>query len=259
MGGRLDASPDHPPLGDPERVVVVAPAGAPTAIVLCLHGSRSNPDEQARISGMARLADQGALVVFPRASGRMGTGWAWDHDADLPFLSDLIDELRARYPFAGRVCLAGMSGGARMACHVASARADAVGAVGAVAGLRAPDRPPGRPVAVVAFHGTSDRVNPYTGGGRAEWRESVPDAARAWAIANGVTGRPHESAASARLTSLSYGAPGAPGEVVLWTMRGAGHSWPGGRMGLIGRLLLGSTSREIDATAEIRAFHRRHA
>lgn len=254
-----EVSLDRRLLHDQDRVRVLSPDGPPTGIVLCLHGSRSNPDEQARLSGMTRLVGAGALVVLPRGGTRMGTGWGWDHEADLPFLSDLIDELRARHPLAGRVCLVGMSGGARMACRVAAARADAVASVGAVAGLRAPDRAPGRPVAVIAFHGTSDRINRYAGGGRPEWQESVPDAARAWAIANGVGGRAHESAPSPRLASLSYGAEGAPGEVMLWTMRGAGHTWPGGTMGLVARLLLGATSRELDATAETWAFFRRHA
>jgi polyhydroxybutyrate depolymerase len=171
-----------------------------------------------------------------------------------------VDELRATYPLAGRICLAGMSGGARMACHVAAARSDAVGALGVVAGLRAPDRPPGRPVGVIAFHGTADRVNPYAGGVRPEWRESVPDAAREWASANGVAGRPHDAVASSTLASRAYGTEGAPGEVVLWTVRRAGHTWPGGGgMGLLARLVLGRTSREIDATGEIWAFYRRHA
>ena len=242
-----------------QRLLVAAPVGVPSAIVLSLHGSRSNPSEQARLTGMPRLAGSGALVVFPRGAIRMGRGWAWDQEGDLPFLSDLIDELRGRYPLAGRVCLTGMSGGARMACQVAAARSDAVAAVGAVAGLRAPDRAPGRPVAILAFHGTADRINRYGGGGRPDWRESVPDAARAWAIANAVSGRPHESRASDRLASVTYGADDAPGEVTLWTIQGGGHTWPGGRVPFFARLLLGPTSREIDATAEIWAFFRRHA
>jgi len=255
----MDASP-FATLHHSERLLLVAAPGRPTGIVVCLHGSRSRPEQQARLSGMGRLAaDAGALVVFPRGGIRMGTGWAWDQEGDLPFLSDLVDELRTWYPLAGRICLAGMSGGARMACHVAAARSDAVGTVGAVAGLRAPDRPPGRPVGVIAFHGTADRVNPYAGAGRPEWRESVPDAARAWASANGVAGRAHDAVASSTLASRVYGSEGAAGEVVLWTARGAGHTWPGGSgMGLLARLLLGRTSREIDATGEIWAFHRRH-
>jgi poly(3-hydroxybutyrate) depolymerase len=45
---------------------------------------------------------------------------------------------------------------------------------------------------------------------------------------------------------------------VLWTALGAGHTWPGSQLGLGLRLLLGRTTREIDATAEIGRFWERH-
>ncbi len=251
---------DVPVAGGARLVLVVDPPGRPSGIVVCLHGSRSNPEEQVRLSGMDRLAEAGqAVVAFPQGSVPLGRGWAWNPDADLPFLSALVDRLRLEHPLAGRACVAGMSGGARMASRLAGARSDAVATLGAVAGLRAPDRPPGRAIAVIAFHGTADRINPYRGGGREEWRESVPDAARAWAIANGISNSARESAVGRALSSTAYGGEGGPGEVVLWTVRGGGHSWPGRSMGLIARLLLGPTTREIDATREIWAFHRRHA
>jgi poly(3-hydroxybutyrate) depolymerase len=47
--------------------------------------------------------------------------------------------------------------------------------------------------------------------------------------------------------------------VTLWTSRGAGHTWPGGHLGLLLSLLLGRTSREIDATKSIWEFGLRHA
>ena len=112
------------------RVLLVEPDGRPTGIVLSLHGSRSSPEEQVRLSGMDRLAvTEGAVVAFPQGGAPLGRGWAWDHEVDLEFLSLLIDELRNDFPRAGRVCLAGMSGGARMACRVGSTRSDAVAAI----------------------------------------------------------------------------------------------------------------------------------
>jgi len=52
---------------------------------------------------------------------------------------------------------------------------------------------------------------------------------------------------------------GKPGEVTLFTSKGAGHTWPGGHLGPFLRLLLGRTSTEIDATAKTWAFDRTHA
>ena len=42
--------------------------------------------------------------------------------------------------------------------------------------------------------------------------------------------------------------------MTLWTSPGAGHSWPGGHLGLRLSLLLGRTSREVDAAKSIWEF-----
>jgi poly(3-hydroxybutyrate) depolymerase len=36
--------------------------------------------------------------------------------------------------------------------------------------------------------------------------------------------------------------------VMLWTVSGGGHTWPGSPLGLLLRVLLGKTTTEIDAT-----------
>ena len=128
-----------------------------------------------------------------------------------------------------------------------------------MAGLRAPSRTPlARPVPVIAFHGKADRLNPYAGGGRAEWRESVEEAAVGWAVANGAQPQSQDDATPG-VRRTAYGLPGSPGEVVLLTIDGAGHTWPGGRLGLLGTLFLGRTSHAVDATAAIWRFARDHA
>jgi polyhydroxybutyrate depolymerase len=210
---------------------------------------------------MARLADAGALVAFPEAVRPIGSGYEWDHERDLPFLERLSSELIARHsPPGGRVCVTGMSGGARMSCVLAAARADLISAVGAVAGLRSGDgHAPTRPVPILAFHGTSDRINPYRGGNTPRWDDSVEESARGWAVANGMPEQPEIVAVSPTLTRTTYGAEGKAGEVTLFTSRGAGHTWPGGDPGLLLRLLLGRTSKEIDATSRIWEFARAHA
>jgi polyhydroxybutyrate depolymerase len=249
-------------IGGPSRIFGLAePAGEVTAVLLNLHGTRSSWPRQARLSGMARLADSGALVAFPQAIRPIGSGYEWDHERDLPFLERLVTELVSRHsPPGGRVCVTGMSGGARMSCALAAARADLVSAVGAVAGLRFGDgHTPTRPVAILAFHGTADRVNPYRGGNTARWDESVEESAREWAVANRVPEQPDVVALSPTLTRTTHGVDGQPGEVTLYTSKGAGHTWPGGHAGLLMRLFLGRTSTEIDATSKIWDFARAHA
>jgi polyhydroxybutyrate depolymerase len=241
--------------------LLAAPANTASAVVLSLHGTRSSAEDQVRLSRMAQLAETaGAVVAFPQAVMPIGSGYEWDHDGDMPFLLELVADLRTRYPTpSGRVCVAGMSGGARMACHVAATHPEVVAAVGAVAGIRAPDGPAlSRPVPIVAFHGTADRINPYDGSGTARWNESVGESARRWALSNGVAAEPATVVVSPSLTRTTYGGEGQPGEVTLWTSRGAGHTWPGSRLGLFLRLFLGRTTTEIDATAQIWSFAQRH-
>jgi polyhydroxybutyrate depolymerase len=241
--------------------LLAEPEAAPAGLLLSLHGSRSSADRQARLSGLASLAETaGAVVAFPEAIVPMGAGYQWDLDGDLEFLAMLVAELVERYrPPNGRAAITGMSGGARMSCRFAAAAAEAVSMVGAVGGVRAPVGRSARPVPVLAFHGTADRTNPYAGSGRGRWVESVPDAVRAWGEANGHPGPPAVVQVSPTLMRTTYGEPGGPGEVTLWTSKGAGHTWPGGRITLLLRAFLGRTSREINASHEIWSFERAHS
>lgn len=250
-------------VGGASRTYLLAePPNPPSAVVLSLHGTRSTADRQARLSRMEPWTDEhGAVVAFPEAVVPIGTGYRWDPATDMPFLVKLAETLIERHhPPSNRICMAGMSGGARMSCWFAADRADLVSCVGAVAGLRAPDdRSPARPVPIVAFHGTADRINPYAGGNTPRWDESVRAAADQWASANGVPLQPTEEAVSATLTRTTYGTPGSAGEINLWTATRAGHTWPGTHLGIFLRLLLGRTNMEIDATKEIWDFAVRHA
>jgi poly(3-hydroxybutyrate) depolymerase len=209
---------------------------------------------------MERLCLSGAVVAFPEASLPIGPGYEWDLQGDVEYLRILVSELLANYPRADRrICIAGMSGGARMACRFTSLHSESVQVLGAVAGLRAPGQTElAHPVRVVAFHGTTDRINPFAGSGTERWHESVPSAAAAWARALGLPDEPTRQV-TGHLTQISFGDPEAP-DGTLFVSDGAGHTWPGARIPLslatplallYMRLILGRTSKDIDATTEI--------
>lgn len=245
--------------GAARRLLVAEPRGTPSTVLLSLHGSRSSPENQRRLSRMEPLAARGAVVAFPQGGLPLGSGWEWDLSGDQAFLKAAVDYLRQRFqPSTARLGVTGMSGGARMASRFASTARDEVAVLGAVAGLRSPAPVPlQHPVRVVAFHGTSDRINPLAGSGTARWNESVFDAAVAWARANDVAPEPRQEEVTGALTRFSFGPDAGPGAVTLWVARGAGHTWPGTRLPLGLRLFLGRTSHDIDATAEIwRALER---
>jgi hypothetical protein len=64
--------------GARRQLLVAAPTGTPTAVLLTMHGSGSTPDGQVRLSRMAPLAEQGAVVAFPQGSIPLRAGWEWD-------------------------------------------------------------------------------------------------------------------------------------------------------------------------------------
>jgi len=239
--------------GTRRQLLVAAPTGAPTAILLSMHGSGSTPERQVRLSRMAPLAEQGAVVAFPQGSTPLRAGWEWDLHDDVAFLDAVVDYLRDTFAAtAVALCVSGMSGGARMASRFSSSGRSQVRVLGAVAGLRTPavERLE-HPVRVVAFHGTRDRINPYGGGPTARWSESVLDATSAWALANGHSPEPVRTELTPSLARLSYGPPDDPGAVTLFVCDGGGHTWPGTRLTLMLRLILGKVSYDVDATAEI--------
>jgi polyhydroxybutyrate depolymerase len=239
--------------GAERRLLVAPPAGAPTAIVVSMHGSTSTPERQVRLSRMVALAEQGAVVAFPQGSIASRAGWEWDLDGDVAVIDAVVDYLRETFGDAAvPLCVSGMSGGARMASRFSSSGRNPVRVLGAVAGLRMPAvQRLSAPVRVLAFHGTRDRINPYGGGRTARWSESVLDAASAWAQANGHPPEPDRTEVTPSLTRLSYGPRNDPGAVTLWVCDGAGHTWPGTRLTLGLRLFLGKVSYDVDATAEI--------
>ena len=240
--------------------LVCAGAGARADIVVCLHGRGIDAKRTAWLSRMARLArDEGAVVVFPQATEEDGRrAKMWKRDRDLPHLAAVIAVVRDEFGGDDRgVCLAGISNGAWMASWYAAAYAEDIAALGAVAGIRPPHVQPARPVPVIAFHGLRDRTLPYEGRRGDIWRESVQEATRAWAVADGLDETPSELAVSPTLTRTSYG-DGAAGAVLLWTFAQAGHTWPGDRGD--GRFLIqffhGRISVELDATEAIWRFYR---
>ena len=251
--------------GQPRPLLLAEPPGARSVIVLSLHGSGSSPKRQARVSSMERMCSSDVVVAFPQGAWPRRSGFEWDLEGDVEYLRVLVDWLLERYPETERrVCIAGMSGGARMASRFASLHPESVRVLGAVAGLRAPAQTRLElPLRVIAFHGTADRINPLAGSGTERWNESVPDAAAAWARALGLPNEPTRQELTAHLTRIDFGDPSAEAAVTLFLSRGAGHTWPGSRPPLLPsfplsplsplflRLVLGRTSKEVDATTEI--------
>jgi polyhydroxybutyrate depolymerase len=132
-------------------------------------------------------------------------------------------------------------------------------------------RTPARPISLLVIAGTHDPLVPYQGGeigferGRKVGRViSAAETIRSWAAFNqcpaGVTVTepdtdPHDGT---RVRRETRGPCQDGSEVILYTVEGGGHTWPGGQQYLPERFV-GRTSKDIDASDVIWAFFKRHA
>jgi polyhydroxybutyrate depolymerase len=161
-----------------------------------------------------------------------------------------------------RIYANGLSNGGGMAFVLSCTLSNRIAAVGMVAAAQllpwswCADP---RPVPMIAFHGTADPVVPYTGGktwvaGKAF--PHVPTWTANWARRNRCAPEPIDSAVATNVTRRTYAGCADDASVELYTIRGGGHDWPGGRP--LPQWLCGPVSRGIDATSQMWAFFREH-
>ena len=272
----------NPRLGGRPRTVIVhmPPADTghtPVPLVLNLHGSGSTAHAQELFTGMDATADaNGFIVAYPQGAIKAGTGFDWNvpnqpliggaavpkgSADDVGFASSLITYLAARYCVdPQRVYATGFSGGARLTSQLACDLPNRVAAVAPVSGLRFPSPcPAARAVPVLSFHGTADPVDPYQGNGQRYWTYSVPTAAQRWAAKDSCSSAPTVTNPSPTVQLTAYTGCAAASTVELYTISGAGHTWPGGPpLPRRATRLLGPQSNGIDASSTIWSFFAAH-
>ncbi len=241
----------------------------PAPLVISLHGGAMWGAAQKETSQWNRVADaHGFIVVYPSGVGGQGPR-AWEADGgpdqarDVRFISELIDTLAAHYNIdRARVYANGLSNGGGMAFVLSCTLADRIAAVGVVAPAiflpwsACPDR---RAVPMIAFHGTADRLTRYNGGPSWVARRrlpSIPAWTATWARRNGCGPDPVDSVVAADVTRREYVRCADDAAVVLYTVHGGGHTWPGGKP--LPEWFAGSTTTSIDASSEMWAFFRAH-
>ncbi|MBW2465068.1 MAG: prolyl oligopeptidase family serine peptidase [Deltaproteobacteria bacterium] len=234
------------------------------ALVLNFHGYTQDAAQQVSLTGMNDEADErGFIAVHPDGIGSLGSfnggeccGTAESMDADDVGLARAIVA-----DVSGRACVdprrvyaTGMSNGGFMAYRLACEASDlfaAIAPVAAVLGLPDEQCTPSRPVPVMEFHGTSDFIVPYDGGGFSDYR-SVDDTIASWRTINGCTGDPTVTFDMGDTTCQTWSACEAGAEVILCTIEDGGHLWPGGVGGL-------GSDASIVATDAMWDFFDRHS
>jgi polyhydroxybutyrate depolymerase len=243
----------------------------PTPLVISMHGAANWPKFQMNISQWNSLADEdGFIVVYPAGEGGGPKTWFLRGERtpsrmpDVVFISELIDTLEASYNIdPARIYANGLSNGGGVAFALSCMLSDRIAAFGAVASavtLPLDWCDGSRPAPMIAFHGTDDRFTPYHGA--KVWLApdpfpSIPEWTANWARRNRCAPTPVESAAASDVTRLDYTDCADDASVVFYTIKGGGHTWPGGQP--LPEWLVGPTSRSIDATRLMWAFFRQHS
>lgn len=241
----------------------------PTPLVISMHPAAGWPAMQMRVTGWNVLADEhGFLVVYPagvdlRGGSRSGPR-IWRVRRDAVFIADLIDKIEAEYNIdPARIYVDGYSQGGGLAFAVSCKLGDRIAAVGTVAAAQelsfdwcgaAP------PLPMIAFHGTDDLV-PYYGGKSPDpfnpvMFPAVTKWTADWARRNRCAGEPLENEVAPDVRRLAYAGCADHADVVLYTLVGGGHTWPGGES--LPEWLVGRTSTSISASRVMWDFFSQH-
>jgi polyhydroxybutyrate depolymerase len=257
-------------------------AGDPAPVVFSLHGFMSDPYDQRHYSRWEGYAEEGGfLVVYPQGSSvplrwNVGPGARIDGVDDVRFIEDTISELSSLATVdQRRIFVTGFSNGGEKANQIGCALANKIAAIGVVSGL-GPDYPGGcsaiRPLPVVAFIGTDDELARAQPWDLPIWFQDVifnvsveallpgpatpENWAHAWALRNGCQPNPTTGRVAAHVVSSRYSGCTDNADVVLYTVQGGGHAWPGGPSVPIPGL--GESTTEIDASRVMWDFFLAH-
>jgi len=246
----------------------VLPAAAP--LVVMMHGGFGTASQAEKSYRWNGEADAGHfLVAYPDGLNR-----AWNTDGggccgipaktgvnDTAFITAMVGAIeQATGVDAKRVYATGISNGGIMA-YTLACQTNLFAAIGPDSATELAPCPDPARVSVIAIHGTADTRIPYNGGlGQGAGHidgPSVPSVNVGWRRVDGC-GQPAVTTAGA-VTASAASCPGGR-SVVLVTVAGAGHQWPGSVPNTVAERLLGADppSTALDATAVIWRFFAAH-
>jgi polyhydroxybutyrate depolymerase len=223
-------------------------------------------------TGLTEAATRrGYAVVYPNGvARRWNDGRGGSPQDDVGFIHLLLDSLGLELPVdSGRIYATGISNGAglayRLACELPGTFAAIAPVAGGPAAVMRERCAVTRPISVISFQGTRDPLMPYGGGDVASGRGRVLGAEQSAALFARVGGctpsptigiEPDTVRDGTRVRRALYSGCTGGREVVLYTIEGGGHTWPGGPP--VGRRV-GRVSRDVDATRMMLDFFDGHS
>jgi polyhydroxybutyrate depolymerase len=184
---------------------------------------------------------------------------------DIGFFNQMLDQLGTKFSVdSSRIYAAGLSEGGFMSMRLGCALGDRIAAIATV-GATMPKTMiclPPRPVPLVMINGTSDPVVPYGGGTEHNLSLttiSAEDSAKTWAKIDRCADKPAHSklpehAKGGMETKVdTYDGCQQNAQVVLYSVKGAGNTWPGGEQ-YEAEKSVGKTSEDVNANELIWSF-----
>lgn len=259
-------------------------------LVIALHGRGGNGESMILHTrgGFNWLADRdGIIAVYPDGIDRgWNDGRMRDEDTDRPhreniddvgFISCLIDTMIKDYNIdPAKVYVAGISNGAILAYRLACELSDKITAIapvdGSIAARYVGICSPRKPVSVLAINNLNDPLVPFEGGEivsrlpKARLGVVIPveESIALWVKHNGCSPVPRvieepdrDPSDGTTVKRKEYINPDDGTEVILYSIDGGGHTWPGG-VQYLPVWIIGKTSREIDANQVIWEFFKKH-
>ncbi|MGH2830019.1 MAG: extracellular catalytic domain type 1 short-chain-length polyhydroxyalkanoate depolymerase [Actinomycetota bacterium] len=263
------------------HVPAALPANAAVPLVFVLHGGGGAGRQIERETRFSDLADRnGFIAIYPDGIDRSWNDGRGDPQIgaqranidDVAFIAALIEALSQRYRIdPRRVYSTGISNGGFMSQLLAARLSGRIAAIAPVAGGMGPavlaSLRPEQPVSVLMINGTADRLVPYAGGPVARNRGAtapVPEIVQKWAEVDRCAANPPTAALpdvdpadGSRVKVTTYSPCAQRTEVVLYTIDGGGHTWPGGSQ-YLPRLIVGPVNRDINASEVIWKFFADH-
>jgi len=246
-------------------------------LVLVFHGGGGHDWNMPGFTHFDELSDEeGFFVAYPDGANQH---WNDGRDVstadDVGFVRALIMELERSNPIdPRRVYATGISNGGFFSNRLACDLTDKIAAIASVAAtmpeVLVPLCKPSRAISVLYMQGTDDPLVPIDGGkiGLARARHglciSLADAANFWrehdhtSSAPSVFDVPDSANDGTRVHREAWTGGKDDTEVVVYTIKGGGHTWPGGPQ-YLPRLIVGKTSQNLDATQTIWEFVRTHS
>lgn len=251
-------------------------------LVLIFHGSGSDGARMEDFTKFSVLADHhGFIAVYPDA---VAANWNDGREAisilsqarqvdDVGFTSAIIDDVGKQHRVdPHRIYAAGFSNGGIFVHLLAEKLAPRLAAIASVSGgiaePIAPDFKPEQPLSVFIIHGTKDPFVPYGGGNVDEFNNgriiSTKLTVEKWIATNGtddteLTGQLPDVDPSdhSRVNWTRWTFPKTKTELLLYTIVGAGHTWPSGPQ-FLPVATIGEVDRDFDGATAIWEFFDKH-